>query len=131
MTKAWDHIDDEQCRQFQSTVELVGKRWSSAILLAVARGGSRFGEIRSVVPGLSDRMLAERMRDLQKAALVRREVVPTTPVHIRYHLTERGADLVQSMQPLVNWGLRWQPMGRHSTEADNPMVETASDSIPG
>lgn len=108
MTRPWEHIDDNECRRFQSAVELIGKRWSSAILLAVARGASRFGEIRAMVPGLSDRMLAERMRELQAALLVEREVVPSTPVQIRYHLTERGTDLIRALQPLVQWGHRWQ-----------------------
>jgi DNA-binding HxlR family transcriptional regulator len=96
-------VDDDGCRHFQTAVELIGKRWSSAILLALARGATRFGEIRTLVPGLSDRMLAERMRELQVAKLVERDVVPTTPVQIRYHLTERGTDLIESLQPLVKW----------------------------
>jgi DNA-binding HxlR family transcriptional regulator len=108
MTGSWQHIDDDECRHFQSAVELIGRRWNSAILLALARGATRFGEIRGMIPGLSDRMLAERMRELQAADLVQREVVPTTPVQIRYQLTERGADLIRSLQPLVKWGHRWQ-----------------------
>src|SRR4029077_8933346 len=103
-----EHIDDDECRHFQAAVELVGKRWNSAILLALARGATRFGEIRALVTGLSDRMLAERMRELQVAELVERQVVPSTPVQIRYHLTDRGADLIRSLQPLVKWGHRWQ-----------------------
>jgi DNA-binding HxlR family transcriptional regulator len=108
VTSGWEHINDEDCRHFQTAVELVGKRWSSAILLAMARGATRFGEIRALVDGLSDRMLAERMRELQTAKLLEREVVPSTPVQIRYHLTDRGVDLIRSMQPLVKWGHRWQ-----------------------
>jgi DNA-binding HxlR family transcriptional regulator len=117
MTASWQHIDDDECRHFQSAVELIGKRWSSAILLALARGATRFGEIRGLVPGLSDRMLAERMRELQGAQLVQREVVPTTPVQIRYQLTERGADLIRSLQPLVQWGHRWQRPDRSAADS--------------
>jgi len=122
VTREWEHIDDDECRRFQSAVELIGKRWSSAILLALARGADRFGEIRAMVPGLSDRMLAERIRELQTAELVERDVVPSTPVQIRYHLTERGLDLIRSLQPLVKWGHRWQhPAADDGTNGADPM----------
>jgi DNA-binding HxlR family transcriptional regulator len=104
---AWDHIDDDQCRLFQATVELVGRRWSSAILMAVARGAGRFSEILGSVPGLSDRMLAQRLKELDAAGLVAREVVPTMPVQVTYRLTPSGRELMASLQPLVRWGLRW------------------------
>ena len=124
MKRSWELIDDDECRHFQSAVELVGKRWSSAILLALARGATRFGEIRSQVPGLSDRMLAERMRELQASQLVEREVVPSTPVQIRYRLTERGIDLIRALQPLVKWGHRWQPLPDKTGKAADPVSAT-------
>jgi DNA-binding HxlR family transcriptional regulator len=101
------HIDDAECRRFQSSLELVGRRWSSGILLAVARGASRFSEIVATVPGLSDRLLAQRLKELDSAGLLEREVVATTPVQVRYRLTPRGDDLMRSLQPLVGWGQRW------------------------
>jgi DNA-binding HxlR family transcriptional regulator len=76
-------------------------------LLAVARGARRFSEIRGCVPGLSDRLLAQRLRELETAGLVRREVTPTMPVQVTYHLTPSGAELMAALQPLVRWGLRW------------------------
>ena len=93
MASAWEHIDDAQCRLFQSSVELIGRRWSSAILLAVAQGACRFSEILASVPGLSDRMLAQRLKELAAADLVIRRVVPTMPVQVTYELTPRGSEL--------------------------------------
>ena len=107
MTNEWHHIDDAECRRFQSSVELVGKRWSSGILLAVAQGAERFTEILATVTGLSDRLLSQRLKELEQAGLLQRAVIATTPVQVRYHLTERGADLMRSLQPLVAWGQRW------------------------
>jgi DNA-binding HxlR family transcriptional regulator len=104
---AWDHIDDDQCRLFQASVELIGRRWSSAILMAVARGACRFSEILASVPGLSDRMLAQRLKELDSAGILAREVVPTMPVQVTYRLTPRGSELMAALQPLVHWGLRW------------------------
>jgi DNA-binding HxlR family transcriptional regulator len=104
----WELIDDDLCRLATGVVELVGRRWSSAILLALARGAERFGEVLGMVAGLSDRMLALRLRELEHAGLVDRIVEPTTPVTIRYRLTARGRDLLASLQPLARYGQRWE-----------------------
>ena len=104
---AFDHIDERECVLFQSSVELVGRRWNSGILLALSRGKTRFSEIIAAVPGLSDRLLAQRLRELETAGLLARDVVASTPVQVRYRLTPRGDDLLRSLQPLVAWGQRW------------------------
>jgi DNA-binding HxlR family transcriptional regulator len=101
------HINDEECRRFETSVETVGKRWSPGILLAIARGARRFSEIIAAVPGLSDRLLSQRVKELEASGLLRREVIASTPVQIRYHLTARGNELLEAMQPLVAWGQRW------------------------
>jgi DNA-binding HxlR family transcriptional regulator len=107
VTDAWEHIDDDQCRLFQASMELIGRRWSSAILLAVARGAHRFSQILASVPGLSDRMLTRRLKELDAAGLLIRRVVPTMPVQVTYELTPGGSELMASLQPLVRWGLRF------------------------
>lgn len=108
MAAPWEHIDDKQCHLFRASVELIGRRRSSAILLAAARGACRFSGIGGCVPGLSDRMLARRLRELETAGQVRREVTPTAPVQVTYHLTPSGAELTAALQPLVRWELRWR-----------------------
>jgi len=104
----WELIDDDECRRAAAIVERVGRRWNSAILLAVARGASRFTEILARVDGLSDRMLAARLKELEQIGLIDRIVEPTTPVSVRYRLTVRGQDLLASLQPLVAYGQRWE-----------------------
>jgi len=98
-----ESIDDEACRRVNVVMDLVGQRWSSGILLALGRGATRFSQVVALVDGLSDRMLAKRLKDLQHAGLVTRTVVPTTPVQVRYELTERGLSLLVAMQPLMRW----------------------------
>ncbi len=107
MTSTFPHIDDEQCRHFLSAVDLVGQRWRPAILLALSRGATRFSEVRGSIAGISDRMLAVRLKELVADGLVERTIIPTTPVQVRYGLSERGVDLLGSLQPLVQWGHRW------------------------
>lgn len=104
----WELINDDECRRAAAIVERVGRRWNSAILLALARGATRFSEICARVDGLSDRMLAARLKELEQMGLIDRIVEPTTPVSVRYQLTERGRELLASLQPLVRYGLRWE-----------------------
>ncbi len=100
-------IDDVACRVATTSLEFVGRRWTGAIMLALGRGASRFGEIEAAVDGLSARMLTARLRELEAHDLVEREVIPTTPVQVRYRLTPRGSDLLAAMQPLMAYQLRW------------------------
>jgi DNA-binding HxlR family transcriptional regulator len=96
-------IDDEECRRFRGSVELVGRKWNAAILLAGARGATRFSEYRAVIDGISDRLLASRLKELELEGLIDREVTPTTPVSIAYTLTPAGRQLISLLHPLVNW----------------------------
>ena len=108
------HIDDEECRRFQQAAELAGRKWTASILMAAYRGARRFGEYRELVAGVSDRMLSVRLRELEGEDLIERTVIPTTPVQIRYTLTQRGQELIQGLQPLVTWGNRWEGTPRAS-----------------
>ncbi|WP_382304148.1 winged helix-turn-helix transcriptional regulator [Herbiconiux sp. UC225_62] len=130
-SSAWHHIDDAECRRFTASVELVGKRWSSGILLAIAQGASRFSDIVASVVGLSDRLLAQRLKELERSGLVSRSVVATTPVQVRYALTPRGSDLLQSLQPLVSWGQRWGTPATDGIPAAPPAAGTQPVSAPG
>jgi DNA-binding HxlR family transcriptional regulator len=104
----WRQIDDDECHRAAEVLELVGKRWSSGVLLALARGAERFVDIIASVRGLSARMLALRLRELEAASLVERVVVPTMPVTVRYRLTPQGRDLLNSLQPIAGYAHRWE-----------------------
>jgi DNA-binding HxlR family transcriptional regulator len=96
-------VDDERCRSYQTLLEFVGRRWVGAVLLAGSQGARRFGEYRSLVPGISDRMLSLRLKELEQSGLIRREVIPTTPVQILYEPSPMGAGLIEALQPLIEW----------------------------
>lgn len=85
-------------------MEIVGKRWTGAIMLAISRGARRFGQIVRLVDGLSDRLLSQRLKELTAQGLVTRTVVPTTPAYSEYELTPLGQQLIEAMQPLALWG---------------------------
>jgi DNA-binding HxlR family transcriptional regulator len=98
--------DVEECDQFQRVVERAGRRWSGAILFAGVAGARRFVEYRRGVRGISDRILTQRLRELERQGLMAREVVPTMPVQILYTPTPAGADLIKALGPLAQWGAK-------------------------
>src|SRR5260370_29659221 len=81
------------CPRFHHAVELIGRRWSGAILNAMLPGPQWFNELLTTVPRLSDRLLTERLRELETEGLVRRQVIPGPPVRVSYQMTEAGRDL--------------------------------------
>jgi DNA-binding HxlR family transcriptional regulator len=101
-----DDADLQACLLFQKVVEHVGRRWTGAILLAASRGARRFGEYRRMVDGISDRLLAQRLKELEALGVIERKVVPSTPVQIYYYPTARGTELIAILQPLMGRGAR-------------------------
>ncbi|MER5490515.1 helix-turn-helix domain-containing protein [Streptomyces sp. NPDC002490] len=101
-----DAIHDDTCPSFEGTLELIGRRWTGSVLQAAAQGARRFGEYRALITGVSDRLLSQRLKELETAGLVERTVIPTTPVQIRYRLTPDGQDLVDALRPLAEWNMR-------------------------
>lgn len=95
------------CPKFHSAVELVGRRWTGAILSAMLMGATRFTDIIHAVPGLSDRLLSERLKELENTGIVVRTVHPETPVRIEYTLTDKGHELNQVISALTNWADHW------------------------
>jgi DNA-binding HxlR family transcriptional regulator len=97
------------CPHFHRAVELVGKRWTGAILYVLLHSGAplRFSEIAHAVPDLSDRLLSERMKELERCGIVDRTVAATSPVRVEYALTDRGRDLAPALAELKDWADRW------------------------
>jgi len=96
------------CPDFHAAIELIGKRWTGAIVCALTERPMRFGELGKVVPGLSDRLLSQRLRELEEEGLVQREVEAGSPVRVTYSLTEMGRELGPSIQELKVWAKRWK-----------------------
>ncbi|MFF0450284.1 winged helix-turn-helix transcriptional regulator [Streptomyces sp. NPDC004609] len=101
-----DTIHDDTCPSFEGTLEMIGRRWTGSVLQAAAQGARRFGEYRAVINGISDRLLSQRLKELEAAGLIDRTVIPTTPVQIRYRLAPDGQALVDALVPLAQWSLR-------------------------
>ena len=97
------------CALYHQAVELVGKRWSGAILSVLLDGPLRFSEIRTLVPEISDRLLSERLKELEGEGLVERHVLDEQPVGVEYRLTPKGEALEPAVAALKRWALDWLP----------------------
>jgi DNA-binding HxlR family transcriptional regulator len=95
------------CPRFHKTIELVGRRWTGAIVQLLLNGPQRFTTLRGAVPGLHDRLLSERLKELEAEGLVVRRVYAETPVRIEYALTDKGRDLERVFAELHRWADRW------------------------
>lgn len=95
------------CPQFHRAVELVGGRWTGAIVRAMLSGVTRFSGLTQAIPGLSDRMLSERLKELEAEGIVLRTVVPTTPVRVEYQLSDKGRALAGVIDSISSWAEDW------------------------
>lgn len=106
-------VQNELCPRYHRAVELIGRRWTGAIVRTLLPGPRRFNELLNAIPGLSDRLLTERLRELEAEGLVRREVRPESPIRVIYELTPCGAELGPALDEIGRWAARWM----HAPEA--------------
>jgi DNA-binding HxlR family transcriptional regulator len=95
------------CSLYHRAVELVGKRWTGAILLVLMDGPLRFSEIGQLVPEVSDRLLSERLKELENEDMVERHVIDDSPVRVEYGLTDKGRALEPILRELKSWAKNW------------------------
>src|ERR1700759_3358536 len=95
------------CPYYHEAVELVGRRWTGAILRVLMDGPLRFSQVSQMIPELSDRLLSERMKELESRGLVVRAVIPGPPLRVRYELSEMGRELEPALTEIESWARRW------------------------
>jgi DNA-binding HxlR family transcriptional regulator len=97
------------CGLYHRAIELVGKRWTGAILLVLMDGPLHFSGIRQLVPELSDRLLSERLKELEGEGIVERRVLDGSPVRVEYSLTAKGHALEPALRELKQWAHQHLP----------------------
>ena len=126
------------CARFHRAVELIGSRWTGAIIQTLLQGKTRYALIKAAIPDITDRMLSERLRSLEAEDLVTRWVIADTPVRVEYELTEKGRSLESALHEIGSWAERWIPLEaaqdhgvvEHS-ESREPTTHTRSRSAKG
>jgi DNA-binding HxlR family transcriptional regulator len=99
------------CPQFHHAIELLGRRWTGAIVFVLLKARCRFATLREAVPDITDRMLSERLQELEQEGVVERTVVPESPVRVEYSLTKKGRALASVVDSVVDWAHKWVPAG--------------------
>lgn len=101
------NLVEQLCPRFHQAVELIGRRWTGAIIRVLLPAPKRFNEILGAIPGISDRLLTERLRELETAGIVDRAVHGGSPVRVVYELTASGRDLRETLDAMAHWAERW------------------------
>ncbi|MGN7454763.1 winged helix-turn-helix transcriptional regulator [Paenibacillus pasadenensis] len=102
-------LDMELCPRFEKAVDLLSKRWTTLIVYKLLAGPQRFARIEDSLPGLSGKMLAERLKELEAEGVVLRTVYPEMPVRIEYSLTDKGRALEPIVSEIARWSQDWLP----------------------
>lgn len=100
-------LSRQLCNRFHRAVELVGRRWNGAIIFLLLQDRARFAQLRAAIPGITDRMLAERLHELEAEGVIVRTVVPDTPVRVEYALTRKGRALAGALGAIGEWAEKW------------------------
>src|SRR5213592_1331631 len=121
MTRAPSPPDPILCTRFHRAIELIGRRWTGAIVFVLLRSRCRFATLRAAIPDITDRMLSERLQELEDEGIVERTVVPETPVRVEYALTKKGRALGDAIEAITEWAHKWvEP----ETVSPKPAVQT-------
>jgi DNA-binding HxlR family transcriptional regulator len=112
-TPPWEAAEDVHtrafCPRFHHAVELIGRRWTGVIVRVLLQGPRRFSELAMAVPGISERLLSQRLRELEVEGLVVRRVIPGPPVGVEYELTRAGHELEAVVTAVAAWAHCWGP----------------------
>ena len=106
-----DGDDGKVCEHFQRAAEILGRRWTPQVIQILLTGPKRFGELRNAIPGISDNLLSERLKQLEDDGIVRRSLHDERPIRIDYALTEAGRGLEVAIGALGEWAERYTPAG--------------------
>ena len=98
------------CSRFHRASELIGRRWTGAIIFVLLKSRCRFAALRGAVPEITDRMLSERLQELEQEGILERTVIPDTPVRVEYALTRKGRALASTIDAIADWAHKWIPL---------------------
>jgi DNA-binding HxlR family transcriptional regulator len=120
----------ELCQKFHRASELIGRRWTGAIIYLLLRSRCRFAALREAIPDITDRMLSERLQELEQEMIVERTVVPATPVRVEYSLSKKGRALVSAFDAIGEWAEKWVALEPASSPAPQASVRPAKTRAP-
>lgn len=119
----------------QQAVAILGKRWTGLILYVLRDGPKRFSEIADQIEFVSDKMLSERLKELEAESIVERRLYPEVPVRVEYSLTDKGRDLGPVFGAILQWAGKWlegvpPPGGAYTPESGGHADHVCDPSAP-
>lgn len=114
-------VQPELCPRFEQAVGMLSRRWNALIIFSLLGESQRFCTMTESI-GISNRLLSERLKELEKEGIVTRNVFPETPVRIEYSLTEKGRALAPVMEEIQKWAEEWLPLGEATEDEQEPSV---------
>lgn len=118
--------NNHMCPRFEHAIQLLGKRWTGLILDTLMHGPQRFCEMTAAVDGLSDRVLSDRLRELEMEGIIERIVYPQIPVRVEYRLTAKGRDLQPVVEAIHHWAEAWIALPEVDAAAGENLAEKES-----
>lgn len=100
-------MNETLCPKIEYTLTLLGKKWTGLIIYTLQKGAIKFSEIEKFIPGLSARLLQERLKELEKERIITKTVYSNERVVITYGLTKKGEELAKTFHPLFEWSEKW------------------------
>ncbi|MDT9023366.1 MULTISPECIES: helix-turn-helix domain-containing protein [Rossellomorea] len=100
-------METKLCPKYAAAFELLGKRWIGMIIKVLFEGTCRFKDINSEIPNISQKVLTDRLKELEENGIVYREVLDEKPVKVLYSLTKKGRELEPVMEAVQGWAVKW------------------------
>jgi len=97
----------ELCNKFHKASELIGRRWTGAIIYVLLKSRCRFATLREAIPDITDRMLSDRLQELEQEGILDRIVIPESPIRVEYELTKKGRALAVAFDAIGQWAEKW------------------------
>ncbi len=110
MKPRYDIDLEHACPKYERAVDILGKRWTPVIVRALLGGSQRFSELSAYAAPISDRLLSERLKELEREGIVERQVFPETPVRIAYVITAKGRELENVVEAIQRWADKWEAL---------------------
>jgi DNA-binding HxlR family transcriptional regulator len=118
----------ELCSRFHRASELIGRRWTGAIIFVLLKSRCRFATLRDAIPEITDRMLSDRLQELEQEGILERTVIPETPVRVEYALTKKGRALGSAVDAIADWAHKWTGLEAAEQATKPPRVRRSASS---
>ncbi|MGM0852099.1 MAG: winged helix-turn-helix transcriptional regulator [Bacillota bacterium] len=100
-------METKLCPKYAAAFELLGKRWIGIIIKVLLEGTCRFKDLNAEIPNISQKVLTDRLKELEENGIVYREVLDEKPVKVLYSLTKKGRELEPVVEAVQGWAVKW------------------------